>query len=74
MISFEHTAPRVSQRLHCTYLLQTERQTDIHTYIHAGTYEEEEEEEEEEEDGNPTSTIEGQEFSWTEETNLHSWP
>jgi hypothetical protein len=31
MISFEHTAPRVPQRLHCTYLLQTDRQTYIHT-------------------------------------------
>jgi hypothetical protein len=34
MIPFEHTAPRVSQSLHCTYLLQTDRQTYIHTYIH----------------------------------------
>jgi hypothetical protein len=33
MISFEHTTPKVSQRLHGTYLLQTDRQTDIHTYM-----------------------------------------
>jgi hypothetical protein len=33
MISFEHTTPRVSKRLHCTYLLQTDRQTYIHTYM-----------------------------------------